>query len=54
MSGGWGRLTPTHLRLRQCTVVFQSAAAVKAAEREFASKGLRPRIVPSVAKVRIT
>ena len=35
----------------ECTCVFQSAAAVKAAEREFASKGLRPRIVPNVGKV---
>ena len=35
----------------ECTCVFQSAAAVKAAEREFASKGLRPRIVPNVGKL---
>ena len=35
----------------ECTCVFQSAAAVKAAEREFAGKGLRPRIVPNVGKV---
>ena len=36
----------------QCTCVLESSAAVKAAEREFSSKGLRPRLVPSVSKAR--
>jgi hypothetical protein len=33
-----------------CTCVMENAPAVKAAEREFSGKGLRPRLVPSVSK----
>ena len=35
----------------QCTVVLESSQAAKAAEREFVSKGLRPRLISSLDKV---
>lgn len=35
----------------ECTCVLESAQACKAAEREFAGKGVRPRFVPSLKKL---